>query len=114
MDIKQFAKKPELMEIILDDEDLVKEYGDKITFYMKDFVDVNTYFNFYKAQSDKDGERLSLLLQKLILDKDGKSVLEDGDQFPVDITISALTKINECLGKSKTKSLIQEPGTQPT
>ena len=113
LDIKQFAKKPELIEILLDDESIIKEYNEAITFYMKDFVDINTYFDFFRSQNNKSGDELAVLLTKIILNKDGNPVLEEGECFPVDITIAALTKINECLGKSKTKSSIQEAGAQP-
>lgn len=111
MDIKTLAKKPELLEVVLDGEDIVKEYGEPITFYMKDFVDINTYFDFFRSQSEKDGKELNQLLAKLILNKEGKPVLKEEEFFPVDITIAALTKINETLGKSKAKSLIQNDGT---
>jgi len=111
MDIKKFAKKAELVEIILDEEAIVSEYGEPITFYMKDFVDINTYFDFFRAQSTKSGDELQGLLSKIILNKEGKVVLEEGEHFPIDITIAALTRINECLGKSKAKSSDQEVGT---
>ncbi len=113
MDIKKLAKKPELVEVVLDGEDIVKEYGEAITFYMKDFVDINTYFDFFRSQNEKSGEELTKLLGKLILNKDGEPVLNEGETFPIDITLAALTKINETLGKSRTKSLIQNDGKSP-
>jgi predicted nucleotide-binding protein (sugar kinase/HSP70/actin superfamily) len=113
MDIRQLAKKPELVEVVLDSESIVKEYGEPITFWMKDFVDINTYFEFFRSQQEKSGNDLNKLLAKLILNKEGTPVLNEEETFPIDITIEALTKINETLGKSKTKSLIQSNGTQP-
>jgi hypothetical protein len=113
MDIKQFAKKPELVEIVLDSESILKEYNEPITFYMKDFVDINTYFGFFRSQNEKSGNDLNKLLAKLILNEQGEPVLGEDEAFPIDITIEALTKINETLGKSKTKSLTQSNGTQP-
>lgn len=110
MDIKQLAKKPELVEVIIDDEHIVKEYGEPITFYMKDFVDINTYFDFFRSQNEKSGEELNKLMASIILNKEGAPVLADGEGFPIDISIAALTKINETLGKSKTKSLTQNVG----
>jgi hypothetical protein len=80
---------------------------------MKDFVDINTYFDFFRSQSDKTGDELTQLLAKLILNKEGQVVLAEGETFPIDITIAALTKINECLGKSRTKRSIPPDGTQP-
>jgi hypothetical protein len=111
MDIKELAKKPELVEVVLDGEDIVKEYGEAITFYMKDFVDINTYFDFFRSQNEKSGEELNKLMASLILNKEGKPVLAEGEGFPIDISIAALTKINETLGKSRAKSSIQNNGT---
>ena len=113
MDIKTLAKKPELVEVVLDGEDILKEYGEPITFYMKDFVDINTYFDFFRSQQEKSGEELTKLLGKIILTKDGDVVLSDGETFPIDITLAALTKINETLGKSRAKSLIPNNGKSP-
>lgn len=112
MDIKQLAKRPELVEVVIDDEHIVKEYGEPITFYMKDFVDINTYFDFFRSQNEKSGEELNKLMASIILNKEGKPVLEEGEGFPIDISIAALTKINETLGKSRTKSLTQSSGKQ--
>jgi hypothetical protein len=112
MDIKKLAKKPELIEIVIDDETIVKDYGESITFWMKDQVDINTYFDFFRSQNEKDGGELGQVLAKLILTKDGKPVLGEGETLPIDITVLALTKINETLGKSTARSSTQKVGTQ--
>ena len=104
MDIKSLARKPELYEVIIDNEDIVKEYGEPITFWMYDHVDINTYFDFFRSQSDKDGQELNALMRRLILNREGKPTLAEDEALPVDISLAALTKINETLGKSKTKS----------
>lgn len=111
--ISDFAKTPELLEITLDSEDIVKEYGEPIIFYMKDFVDINTYFDFFRSQADGNNAGLNETLVKLILNKEGKPALKAGEALPVDLAVAALGKINENLGKSRTKSLMSEPGTQP-
>lgn len=113
MNISDFAKKPELLKVTLDDEDLVKTYGTTIDFWMLDFVDITTYFDFFKSQSDNEGDKLNVLLRKIILKEDGTPSLQTDEALPIDISVAALTKINETLGKSRTKSLIQATGTQP-
>mgnify|MGYP003348340938 CR=1 FL=1 len=110
--ISEFARKPQLVKIVLDGDDIKEEFGDTVTFYMKDFVDINTYFEFFRSQSDDNG-KLSEILQKIILNEEGNPVLKEGDQLPVNLAVSALTKINETLGKSKTKPSMSETGNQP-
>lgn len=111
--LTEFAKTPELLEIVLDTEDIVKEYGEPIVFYMKDFVDINTYFDFFRSQADGNNAGLTAILRKLILNSEGKPVLTQDQELPVDLSIAALSKINENLGKSKTKSLMSETGNPP-
>lgn len=112
MDISKFAKKPELMKIEIDDEGIVKEYGDSVTFYIYDNVDIGTYFDFYKVQQEQDGDKLQALMRKIILKEDGKPALAADEMLPMDLTLAALVKINENLGKSKAKPSTQETGNQ--
>jgi hypothetical protein len=109
--IKEFARKPQLVELVLDGEDIIAEYGEPITFWMTDYVDINTYFDFFKSQSDNGGgDQLNFLMRKIIKNDQGESVLGEDEALPIDIAVAALTKINETLGKSKTKSLMSETG----
>jgi hypothetical protein len=112
MDIKKFARKPQLVEVALDDAALVEAYGDTIKFWMYDFVDINTYFDFFRSQSDKNDNQLNAMLRSIILNAEGKPSLEEGDSLPIDIAVAALTKINEILGKSSPKPLTSEVGNQ--
>lgn len=109
--INEFVKKPQLTQIVLDDEDTVNTFGDSVIFYMKDFVDVNTYFDFFRSQSENSNQ-LNEVLQRLILNDQGKPVLRDDETLPIELAVKVLTKINEILGKSKTKPLMKEVGTQ--
>lgn len=114
MDIKQLARKPQLIEMVLDDAELVAEYGEPIKFWMMDYVDISTYFEFFRSQGEGNGEHLNQLLRSIILNAEGKPVLEGDEALPIDISVAALTKINETLGKSKTKPLTQNSGAQPS
>lgn len=112
MDISELAKKPKLEELLIDDADIIERYGESISFWIMDQMDVSTYFNFYKLQQSEDSELLNNLLRKLILNKEGNPCLKDGEVFPVDITLSILVKINEFLGKSSPKTSTPEIGEQ--
>jgi hypothetical protein len=112
MDITELAKKPKLEELLIDDADIVTRYGESISFWIMDQMDVSTYFSFYKLQQSEDSESLNELLRKLILNKEGKACLKKDEVFPVDITLSILVKINEFLGKSSPKTSTPEIGEQ--
>jgi hypothetical protein len=112
MDIAKVAKKPDLLKMTLDDEAIIKEYGETIEFYMYDSVDIHTYFDFYRAQQEKSGEELNDLMRKIIVNADGKPVIKADEMLPIDIVFAALVKINENLGKSKTKPSTAQTGDQ--
>lgn len=103
MDISKFAKKPQLTKIEISEKDIVEAYGDVITFYIIDEMDVTTYFNFYKLQQSQDSELLNSLLRKLILKEDGTPAMAQDEVLPVTLTLAVLMAINDFLGKFKTK-----------
>jgi hypothetical protein len=107
--ISEFAKTPELLEIKIDTPEIVAEYGEPIVFYMKDYVDINTYFDFFRAQTEKDGA-LDSVLRKIVLNAEGKPCIKEGNTLPVDLAVAVLSKVNENLGKLKTKPLMSETG----
>jgi len=110
-DIKEFARKPELIRVELDTQDIREEFGDSVVFYMKDYVDISTYFDFYRSQTDNPGG-LNTVLQKLVLNESGQPVIGPDETLPAALAIGALSKISEHLGKLKTKSLMSETGNQ--
>jgi len=112
MDISKFATKPKLEKLTLDGEDVVKEFGEEISFYMMDQMDISTYFNFYRLQQNEDGNLLNELLRKIILNDAGKPALGEDQVFPVNLTLAILVKINDYLGKSKTITSTPATGEQ--
>lgn len=106
MNIENAVRKPTLTEITLDDQDIIDVYGESVTFWMNDYLDIVTYFDFFKSQANNDGEKLNAIIRKIIRNKEGKLVLSEEDSLPIDLTVAALIKINEILGKSKTKQSI--------
>jgi hypothetical protein len=103
MNIGKFAKKPQLVKIELTDTDIVEAYGEVITFWIMDHLDIATYFDFYKSQSSNDGDKLNELMRELILDEKGKPVIAKEQMLPIDLAVASLTAINEHLGKRQPK-----------
>lgn len=104
MDISRFAKKPVLTKIVMDEAEVIETYGEAIEFHMLDQMSISTYFEFYRLQQEQDSDKLNDLLRKIILKDDGTPALTADEIFPVDLTLGLLVKINDFLGKSKTKA----------
>jgi hypothetical protein len=112
MNIKEFASVPSFVEVVLNDKELVKKYGEPITFYTYDVVPLATYFDFFNARSNSEFQQLDTMMKKLILDQEGKPVLKSNEDLPIDIAAAAINKIGEMLGKSLGKTSIQTNGEQ--
>lgn len=111
MDISNFAKKPQLIDLTIDDADIIEKYGESITFYMIDEIGIDAYFSFYRLQQQQKTEELNELLRKIVLKQDGTPALAIDEVLPVDLTLAVLVKINEFLGKSKPKTSQEKTGT---
>jgi hypothetical protein len=81
MKLKELAKKPELMKITLDSEDIVSEFGEPLDFYAYDRQPMETFLKF--ASMDRnDFTQMALLLKDLILDDEANPVISDGYVLP--------------------------------
>lgn len=112
MNIKDFASKPQLIEIVLDSDDLLEKYGEPITFYTYNIVRMSTYFDFFNARSNNEFTNLDKMMKSMILDSHGNRVLSDDEDLPIDIAAAAINKIGEILGKPQSKASIQTTGDQ--
>lgn len=88
----------------MDEAEVIETYGEAIEFHMLDQMSISTYFEFYRLQQEQDSDKLNDLLRKIILKDDGTPALTADEIFPVDLTLGLLVKINDFLGKSKTKA----------
>lgn len=98
MKISQLSAKPQLVEVTIDDESIVKEYGEAITLYTWDRQPIEV---FLKLASLKEANTAQILdvARELILDEKGQVVLKDGVTLPTDVLIAAMSKVTELLGK---------------
>jgi hypothetical protein len=110
MNIKQFASKPELVEIVIDDKDLVEKYGEPITFHTFNIVRMSTYFDFFNARSNNEFSNLDKMMKSMILDSAGNRILADDEDLPIDIAAAVINKIGEILGKPQSKASTQTTG----
>jgi hypothetical protein len=112
MDIKQLAVKPKLIQLEVNNQDIIDQVGESVIFFMKEYLDLATYFDFYKIQESGDYTQLTILLRKLVLDKDGNPAIAEDEILPVEITLAILFKINEYVGNLKAKASTVKTGAE--
>lgn len=98
MDLTQLAAEPKLIEVMLDDKQTLKEFGEPLTFWTYDRQPLNTYLALSTAMT-ADQDKAVELLKTLVLDKEGKPVMTGKMILPAKVMVSAMTKVMELLGK---------------
>jgi hypothetical protein len=98
MKLSQLAAKPQLIKLTLDDEDIVKEYSEPVEFYTWDRQPLEV---FMKLANTDNGNMSAMVdvVRTLILDEEGKPIIEGDTMLPSKLLIAAISKIVETLGK---------------
>ena len=98
MNLKDLAKQPQLIKVTIDDEEIVKEYGEPLDFYCYDRQPMDMFLKV--AANDKsDFAELANLLKDMVLDENGEQVIKDGLVLPPKVMIPVFTKMVSVLGK---------------
>ena len=111
MDVSKLAQKPKLIQMQVDSKEVIDAVGEPVVFWMKEHLDLGTYFDFYKYQQDQNANQLTEILRKVILKEDGTFAIAEDEVLPVEITLAILFKINDYVGKPKAKASNMEDGT---
>ena len=98
MKLSQLAAKPQLIKLVLDDEDTIKEHGEAIEFYTWDRQPLDT---FMKLANSDHGNAAAMIdvVRTLILDEAGKEIIQKDVMLPSTVLIKVISKIVETLGK---------------
>jgi len=98
MKLTQLAAKPKLVKIELNDEDVIKEYGEPLEFWIWDRQPMDKYVRLAQMKGDNLGELVNTV-NEMILDEDGNIIIKDGIVLPTTIMTKVISKVVETLGK---------------
>lgn len=98
MHLNQIAAKPQLISVILDDEDTIKEFGEPLEFNTWDRQPLDIFLKLANRNQD-DATGMIDIVRTLILDPEGKEIIKDGVTIPTTILMRVISKIVELLGK---------------
>lgn len=98
MKLSQLTSKPQLIDIHIDDEDTIKEYGEAIEFWTWDRQPMDVFMKLANATGN-DTSGIINIVKTLILDEKGKEILKDDAMLPTHVLMKAIAKVTELLGK---------------
>ena len=98
MKLSQLTAQPKLIEITINDEDTLKEFGEPITFHTWDRQPMEVFMCLANVDQKNTGDLINIV-KTLILDEKGKQILNDKNMLPTGVLMKAIAKVTEQLGK---------------
>lgn len=98
MKLKEIAKEPQLIKIVLDSEEVVQEYGEPLEFYTWDRQPITNFIKLANLNHEDMAQIMSVVKQ-LVLDEDATEILTDKTVLPNKIMMQVVQKVVEGLGK---------------
>ena len=99
MKLSQIAAAPKLIEVSIDDEEVIKEYAEALTFYTWDRQPMDVFTRMANLSETNDISGLLDIVRTLVLDEDGKEILTKESTLPTSILMKVIQKVTEHLGK---------------
>ena len=97
MQLSKLAAKPQLLKFVLDNEEIVAQYGEPVEFYSWDRQPLTVFMSLANAGADNNAEMFSIM-RGLILDERGRQIITDDNMLPTKILLAAVSKLVESLG----------------
>lgn len=98
MKLTQLTSKPQLIKILLDDEEIIQEYKEPIEFWIWDRQPMSNFVKFANLKEDDIGSMMATI-QDLVLDEKGKKFLTDETTIPIPVLTKVIQRVVETLGK---------------
>ena len=105
MKLTELAATPKLVEIKIEDEAIVKKYGEPVEFWIYDRVDMETFMSLANLEGKTDIAQVVSVMKNLILDEKGNKIIDNGRILPNDIMIKAVEATVVQLGNEMNPTL---------
>lgn len=98
MKLTQLAAKPQLIKLVIDDEDTVKEFGEPIEFYIWDRQPMEQFIKLAQVTHNNFQELVDAV-KHMVLDENAEPIIKDDLQLPTHILTRVIGKVVDTLGK---------------
>ena len=98
MNLKDLAKEPTLVKVVLDDPEVIETIGEPVEFYTWDRQPMSTYLRMASVNPE-DTMSVFGAIRDQVLDQDGLPILTDSNGLPPLLLLKVLNRVVENLGK---------------
>lgn len=98
MKLSEITREPTLIEITINDEATVNEFGEELTFHTWDRQPMDVFMRLANLDGNNTGALIDVV-KTLILDENGKQILSEKTMLPTHVLMKAIEKVTEILGK---------------
>jgi len=98
MKLTQLAAKPQLVRIELNDEEIIKEFGEPLEFWIWDRQPLDKFVRMAQMKGE-DMSELIIAVNDMVLDEEGQPIVKDGLVLPTNIMTRVISRVVETLGK---------------
>jgi len=104
MKLSELSQKPKLIEVFLEDEATVEEFGEPLSFWTWDRQPMDTFIKLANLSSESETQTIKIgdmidVVRTLVLDEKGKEIISTNNTLPVNVLTKVMTKVTETLGK---------------
>lgn len=96
--LSQIAAAPQLIEVVLDDEQTFQEFGESLQFWTWDRQPLPMFMKL-ASLNGSDPTAMIEVVRKLILDEHGKEIISESSMLPTAVLLRAIARITDLLGK---------------
>jgi len=98
MKLSELAKKPQLIQVSIDDADIVADYGSAIEFWTWDRQPMDVFLKLASINGENQAAVMEAV-KELVLNEDGTQVITNDVSLPTRVMMRVITKVVEGLGK---------------
>lgn len=103
MKLTELAREAQLTQITIDDEDIVKKYGEAIDFWVKDRQPMDIFLKLATIDKDNMNDIIEVM-SAMILDEEGNKVIDEKNILPMDILMRVVGKVVATLGNESVQT----------
>jgi len=98
MKLSELARKPQLVEVTIDSQEMLQEYGESLTFWTWDRQPMSVFLRLSQVENG-NYESIVSAVTDLVLTESGEPVLTNDAALPAKVMLAVIACVVDGLGK---------------